>query len=359
MKHNSDFNYKKWFYSTIIAILISLLFLAILTYIVDPYFHYHKPIMKYRLYNERYINDGVARHFSYDTIITGNSLAQNYQTSYVDQLLNTESVKLTYSGAGYMELGTSLERNIAYTDQVDTVILSMDFNDIFREAKWQRYSDEPTYLYDDIFVNDIKYLLNKNVIYRGVVYNVFMTLLGKESTTFDEYSSWIRESGPKKACSSLSRIDEDTVIKQEEMSLDEKERVIGNINENILRVIKEFPQIDFVIIIPPSSVAKWAEYYLEGEIEKRIDALEQALTMLLECNNVEILAFDDAFDITTNLDKYCDGIHYDASINTYMIDCVSNQEHIVGKDNYQDYISIIRGFYNDYDYTLLNRFIRS
>ena len=40
---------------------------------MDPYFHYHGPFssFSYRLYEERYINDGISRHFNYDAIITG------------------------------------------------------------------------------------------------------------------------------------------------------------------------------------------------------------------------------------------------------------------------------------------------
>lgn len=357
MNHSSRLQYKKWFYTTIVTIILSLFLIGLATYIVDPYFHYHKPIMNYRLYNERYINDGIARHFAYDTIITGNSLAQNYKTSYVDELFNTKSVKLTYSGAGYKELCSALERNISYTDQVETVIFSMDFDDLFRSADWQRYTEEPTYLYDDNVINDIKYLLNKNVIYRGVLYNVFMTLLGKESTTFDEYSSWVYENGPEKACSSLLRIDEQSIIKQAPMSYEERERVIGNINDNILRVINAFSEVKFIIIIPPSSIAKWAEYYSNGEIEKRIEALDQALSLILECDNVEVFAFVDAFDIATNLNIYCDRIHYDSSVNAYMVDCINKMEHSICENDYQDYINAIQRFYKEYDYTTLNQYI--
>ena len=87
-------DYKKWLRRTIIGILGIMIFVVLLQIIVDPYFHYHKPITKYRLNDERYINDGIARHFDYNAIITGNSLCQNFSTSQYDELFGTNSVKL-------------------------------------------------------------------------------------------------------------------------------------------------------------------------------------------------------------------------------------------------------------------------
>ena len=87
-------DYKKWLRRTIIEILGIMIFVVLLQIIVDPYFHYHKPITKYRLNDERYINDGIARHFDYDAIIIGNSLCQNFSTSQYDELFGTNSVKL-------------------------------------------------------------------------------------------------------------------------------------------------------------------------------------------------------------------------------------------------------------------------
>ena len=87
---------KKWFLSCMSVLAGSILIMLLVFWIFDPYFHYHKPFsfISYRLYDERYINDGISRHFDYDAIITGTSMAQNFKTSEVDALFGVESVKV-------------------------------------------------------------------------------------------------------------------------------------------------------------------------------------------------------------------------------------------------------------------------
>ena len=61
---------KKWFLKCTVALLIILVLVAAVMIIVDPYFHYHKPFsfLSYRLYEERYVNDGISRNFDFDAM---------------------------------------------------------------------------------------------------------------------------------------------------------------------------------------------------------------------------------------------------------------------------------------------------
>ena len=63
---------RKWFIRCLSMIISITLVIGTVAWIVDPYFHFHKPFsfLSYRLYEERYTNDGISRHFEYDTIIT-------------------------------------------------------------------------------------------------------------------------------------------------------------------------------------------------------------------------------------------------------------------------------------------------
>ena len=350
-------DYKKWLRRTIVGILGIMIFVVLLQIIVDPYFHYHKPITKYRLNDERYINDGIARHFDYDAIITGNSLCQNFSTSQYDELFGTNCVKLPYSGAGYKEIWESLGRALEYNDGVKEVLVCMDLQDLDREADWERYEGNPTYLYDDNVFNDIKYIFNKDAIYRGALYNLIWTVTGHESTSMDEYSSWERETGPEVACASLQIIPNDVDPDGWNYDDEDEERVRNNVYSNIIPVIEKYPQVEFKIVVPPSSVARWAEYCLNNQVEYRIDGLEYALGELILLPNAEIYAFDDAYDVTTNLDLYSDTIHYNASINEWMLKSVYNGGHYLDNTLFLEYFDGIRKFYLEYDYSLLNRYI--
>lgn len=58
-------NFKKWIYIFAAEIFIGVFVLASISIIVDPFFHYHKPLpgLFYVLNNERYQNDGILKNF--------------------------------------------------------------------------------------------------------------------------------------------------------------------------------------------------------------------------------------------------------------------------------------------------------
>ena len=82
---------KKWVITYIIVLIIVLAMLGSVTIIIDPYFHYHKPLatLEYPIYNERYQNNGIAKNFEYNAIITGTSMTENFKTSEFDYLFRS------------------------------------------------------------------------------------------------------------------------------------------------------------------------------------------------------------------------------------------------------------------------------
>lgn len=357
MSRKSNNDYNKWLrntLTTIIGIMMGIIFIQIL---VDPYFHYHKPITKYRLNDERYINDGIARHFDYNAIITGNSLCQNFSTSQYDELFGTNSVKLPFSGAGYKEIWESLGRALEYNDGVKEVLVCMDLQDLDREAEWERYEGNPTYLYDDNVFNDIKYIFNKDAIYRGTLYNLIWTVTGHENTSMDGYSTWERETGPEVACSYLKPVTDDMVADSQVFDEEDKYRETKNLTQNVIKIIEAHPNVRFRLVIPPSSIARWCEYYERGEVQYRIDSLEYALSLLLMFENVEIYGFDDAYEITTDLNKYSDTIHYDFDTNGWMLKQINEGKQKITNKNRNAYLERTMKYYSGYKYDKLNEFI--
>ena len=174
----------KWLKKCILALVGSVVLIVVLCFIFDPYFHFHKPFpfVRYRLYEERYINDGISRHFDYNAMITGTSMAQNFKTSEVDELFGVQSVKETFSGAGYQELSQNLERALERNSDLKTVIWTVDYNGFIRKKDYSRYDSYPTYLYDDDPWNDTQYVFNKGIFYHGVLPNIAKTLLRQTST---------------------------------------------------------------------------------------------------------------------------------------------------------------------------------
>ena len=80
--------WKRFFASTFSMIAILLLGAAGLVIWIDPFFHYHAPFdgISYVLEDERYQNDGIARHFDYELLIIGTSMCENFRTSQAEEL---------------------------------------------------------------------------------------------------------------------------------------------------------------------------------------------------------------------------------------------------------------------------------
>ena len=74
---------------------------AVLVIVVDPFFHYHKPLkgFPYLIDNQLSQNPGMAEHMEYDSVILGSSMTVNFQTDWFKELMGLNTIKLSYSGA--------------------------------------------------------------------------------------------------------------------------------------------------------------------------------------------------------------------------------------------------------------------
>ncbi len=342
---------KKWFQKCIVLLLAALALTAAAVVFVDPYFHYHKPFsfMSYRLYEERYTNDGIGRHFDYDAIITGTSMAQNFKVSEMDALLGTRAVKMPFSGAGYQELSQNLERALFRNGRVKTVLWAVDYNGLLRDYDWQKYEEYPTYLYDNNPFNDVSYVFNKSILYHGVLSNGAMTLTGQESTTMDEYSSWVNETGLRHIMFSYSRESQQPA---EDSGFGEKEQqtVTQTIQENILDVVNQYPDTEFLLFYTPYSICYWDAMNLQGTIYQQTEAERTATEMLLECPNVKLYNFFDQYDVICNTDYYNDTAHYSAQVNSMILNWIAEDTGLLTKENYLQRLAEERSFYTNYDY---------
>lgn len=341
----------KWFFTCLGILAAAFLLVALAVVIVDPYFHYHKPLpfLSFRLYEERYINDGISRHFDFDAVITGTSMAQNFRPSEMDALFGTRSVKETFSGAGYRELSENLERALERNPDITTVLWTVDYNGFLRPWDWVQYEDYPAYLYDDNPWNDVSYLFNKDVLYHAVLPNIAMTLTGQDSTTMDEYSSWERECGLPII---LQSYDRENVSPEPDLTFDEEERraVTQTIETNITRVVNRYPDVVFYIFYPPYSICYWDALNIKGTLVRQIMAEQTATELLLECPNVRLYNFFDQYQVVCNPDYYCDDGHYNGEVNSMILKWIAEGTGLVTRQNYLERIQSELDFYLNYDY---------
>ena len=140
-------------------------------YYIDPFFHYHAPQSDYFYHRyettERYCNDGVLRHFDYDALIIGISIASGYSQAEFDSIFHTKSEKVIYSGGTLKEIGEGIQQGLRSNPDMKIVFCSFLSNKLLQDKNHRRsdIKEYPTYLYNDILIDDLPYLLNKTVLF--------------------------------------------------------------------------------------------------------------------------------------------------------------------------------------------------
>jgi len=276
-------------------------------------------------------------------------MSQNFRPSEMDALLGTKSVKMPLSGAGYQELSENLERALERNGHVKTVLWAIDYNGLLRAYDWEKYEEYPDYLYDNNPFNDVSYVFNKSIFYHGVMSNVIMTLLGQPSTTMDEYSAWVNETGLRHIMFSYSREDQKP---SEENGFGEREyeMVTQTVQKNIIDVVNQYPDTEFILFYTPYSICYWDALNLQEIIVQQTEAERTATEMLLKCPNVKLYNFFDQHDVICNTDYYNDTAHYSAEVNSMILNWIAGNVGLLTEENYLQRLSEERDFYMNYDY---------
>ena len=343
---------KKYLTILLTVLLLMLGGWALLIIIFDPYFHFHAPIpgLSYRLYEERYINDGIGRHFEYDAIITGTSMSQNFKTSEFDALFGVHSVKVPFAGAGFLEVKENLDRCLKRNPECKTVLMPVDFNGLIRAWDWNQYGNQPVYLYDDNPLNDASYLWNKDVFYRGLLTNLVMTVKGEETTSFDDYDSWDTPTGLEAIMNSgYERRAE--IQPMNETYTEEDRGLLTGTKENIfIPLLEDHPDVTFYFFYTPYSVVSFDEMYREGRLKEVFMAEEEVTELLLSYPNVHLFCFLDDHELIEDLNNYRDKEHYAAPVNSLILTRIARGEYELTKENYREHVAETLDFLMNYDY---------
>ena len=348
-------NFKKWIYIFAAEVFVGVLVLASLSIIVDPFFHYHKPLpgLFYVLNNERYQNDGILKNFDYDSIITGTSMSENFKTSEFNELFKANAVKVPFSGGSFKEMNDNIATAFRTDHDIKYVVRSLDTYNFLADKDMMRndLGQYPVYLYNDNMLDDVKYIFNKDVV-KIAVRNIKNTIKNKNGgiTSFDEYANWNDDYkfGAKSVLKSRTEYKEPN--QQNSLTEADKQVIRENIKQNVTDLAYAHPKTTFYYFFPPYSVAYWGELYEKGDLNKNIEIEEYAIELILECPNIKLFSFNTMTDITMNLDNYKDTLHYGEWINSKMLEYMKNDIGLLTKNNYKKYIETEEKLYLNYPY---------
>lgn len=345
-------SYKAFFISAISILLALLLTIGAVTVIVDPFFHYHAPLdcLEYPIHNQRYQNDGILRNFEYDSILTGTSMTENFSVTQWDQLFDAKAVKVPLSGSYLKESAERLDRAFQSNNKIKYVMRSLDFYALDATKDAISDYDYPSYLYDDNYFNDVKYLFNKSVFFNEVISVLTFTKNGNKTTSFDDTYHWSDDFiyGKQSVLERYTRPEKEE-MKSGDIS-DRKKILQENLEQNVIRFAVEHPDTQFYLFFPPYSIVSWDSWQRKGDLIRNIEIMRYASELLIPYENIHLFSFNDDFDMICDLNNYKDFEHYGDWINEKIFIQMKNEQSRLNEENRNAHFDSLLAFYSQYDY---------
>lgn len=331
---------------------------------IDPFFHYHKPDVEkyyYTINNQRSQNDGISKTFDYNMLITGTSMTENFKTTEAELLWATEgarAIKVPYSGASYKEINESLQRALEHNENLHVIIRGLDMVRFMNSKDLMRteLGAYPTYLYNELIWDDVEYIFNREVVF-GRVYPMLIEPERLGITSFDEYSNWMSVCtfgvGEVLAEPPYNGIGGEISENQIHLTDADRDQLLGNIQQNVISLAKDYPNVTFYYFFTPYSIAWWGEQVQNGTIYRQIEAERMMIEEILKYPNINLYSFNNRTDITTDLNNYKDAHHYGEWINSLMLKWMHDGKYQLTEENYEDYLAEELAFYTSYNYAVI------
>lgn len=322
------------------------------TFAVDPLYQYHQPWfgMALSVTSERYQNPGIAKNFDFDNVIMGDSLSQNFRSSWVDDAFGGTTVKLTSSGAYLSDYTIILDILMARKKQPDRIIWSMPINQYPLD---KHRTPLALYLYDDNIINDVNYLLNKGIFVDFTCKTIIQNIK-RNAESFDEAYVWDDRLpvGRSIALKAFGKRKSINTIKLDNSAYYE---LTTQYIERIRPYLLGMPNTHFYIWTPPFSMLYWDNHIRTGKAEAILAQQTLALEELLKFDNVSLYLFTDETwqDTISNLDNYKDAVHFSTDINRTILDCIVHDTYLVTQSNLKEKMEEFSAFVLHFDYDCL------
>ncbi len=299
---------KRWVLFSVSALLILSALCAGTVYLVDPFEQYRESAILPLYDQESYNNPGIVKNYDYDAVILGTSMVEMSHPSVIDSCFGVHSVKLPMRGSYSPQMGWQL-RHVLKQRDLKLAILEVDPYSLLGNPN---DTDELfDYLWNDDPLDDIHYLLNRDVLLVRVpkmLKNIGKPLDNKR----DDMYQWTDVTFSEESVLNVVPYKEQQDMQPANGALD---RITENIRTHIEPYIQAYPEISFKIYMPPYSAGYWYLMTRGGLSEQYYRARARLCELLLPYENVEIYDFASRTDWILNLDNYFDASHHSGAIS--------------------------------------------
>ncbi|RJR19160.1 MAG: hypothetical protein C4582_10745 [Desulfobacteraceae bacterium] len=345
-------NINKYPRQMLIALLLALSPIIVvggINYAVDPLQIYRvQRFVEPRFWNDqRSQNAGKIRSYLasgvYDSIILGNSVADNFRPSRVEALLGWQkTMKLTIDGGSSSEQAFTLEKALknGKVRHVLWCIRADNFMGDFAE-EWHPKRKMPIYLYSVSPLDDAPYLLSIDT------FNFALDLLRGKSTWSndpDRLNYWQSEKHIKKQLKYNTPPNlRDLFQKASNTGCRARPDTSGiypNVDQNLLNLIKKYSNVEFLILVAPHTRQSLASFQSD-KLARYLGVQRHIVFASNTMKNFKMFGFENKDFIVGNLANYRDGIHFHSGVNEYMLQAIKNYLNIIKIENVDYYLSEI------------------
>ncbi|GAE05803.1 hypothetical protein JCM10914_1927 [Paenibacillus sp. JCM 10914] len=298
-----------------------------LTYVLDPLQYYRKSTWYSPVFTseQRYQNPGLVRNYSYDTIILGTSMTENFLPSVVGEALGGQAIKLSMRGSTadeqYKIASLALE-----TGKVKKVLWGLDY---FALKDPDEGADAffPAYLYDDKWWNDYPYWFSYSA-YENFAKGMLKQLSGQPGQDIEHLYSWHygTKYGSKEVLQAYDRARNTEYyfgVNEEPM-----ERVQDHFNTYVLSLVERYPDVEFIVYYPPYSILR-QKLWLDTNPARYHNQLEMKTWMFEQFNryeNTQVYDFQAESDWTYDFTQFKDLSHHSQDINSRIARAIGEED---------------------------------
>lgn len=316
------------------------LLIALAVWFFDPFFQYHAPFGEHQaVFNDRDNQmPGSIRVMDYDSVLVGSSVAENCDSSFLDEQFGCHTQKIIRASGSAADLLYYLDM-AEEEHELKNVFWCMDLTALSSSPVYTfSPEDKNRYLHTETVFDDGTYLWNKDILFMTIP--TMLVSERMERNVGGHAYDWSagKEFSAQKA---MTAYDKPAQILEAKDFTAQTEDIRENL-EAVAAQIEAHPDTRYYFFFPPYSMSWWDCAYVNGELEEKFYILEQALPVLLSYDNVEVYYFQNDQDVISNLDNYMDLVHYSPEINQYMLERIAGEDGRVTKENWRDVILEMR-----------------
>jgi hypothetical protein len=329
----------RWLAGVLLGVLSCLVAVAAFVVWVDPFQQYHLASRyppRFYFLHHRYIDPGLARNQTYDTVVSGSSIMENTRNDFVAKACGGSAVNLSMPAMSASEQRLMLDTALA-SRPVKRVIAVLDFNEFAGrvEERQDVAGPLPAYLYDRNPFNDLPYLLSWDVIRKS-----WRIVAGDTSEKFtsDPNAAWF--------WGNVKRFGRDEVLRGLDLAhlnarYGQPKRTIegmrASFEHNLLPLLRGHPDVEFDLVWPPYSILVWIDFAQRSQLDVSLEFKRYVAEATRGLPNVHVIDPQAERVLTHDLDRYTDLYHFDPAANEWLVEAACKGRNRVDATNVDAY----------------------